>query len=424
MKPITIAAACLLACTWALQARAATPAEPDPLALQSAPVADSAASGSGMKLFAEAALGPQQRRYGLSTQTYSRLSLDYAQTFRLGSGWRATLSNRLDAFDPPAPGTDERVVNSLREAYAAWGSEGGDTSVEFGRINVRTGPAYGYNPTDFFRAGSLRTATSVDPIKLRQNRLGTVMLRGQRQWGPHAVSLALAPKLESTPSSGSFDLDLGSTNHRHRALASLSSRWSERFSTQLLAFGEKDGSSQIGANATALLSDAAVGYAEWARGRERSSASLLGLGTPQRSSGDRLAAGVTLALPAKLSLTVEYSYNGFGLSKAEWQASRALGPAALAGLLRSTLVRQEQFGRDAWTVYATQQGGLMRNLDLTALVRHNMADKSQLVWLEARHRWDGFDGALQALWSRGDALTEYGLPTVKSSLQAVIVWYF
>jgi opacity protein-like surface antigen len=424
LKPITIAAACLLACTWTSQALAAAPAEIDPLALESAPVADSAASGSGMKLFAEAALGSQQRRYGLSTQTYSRLSLDYAQTFRLGSGWRAVLSNRFDAFDPPAPGSDQRVVNSLREAYAAWGSPGGETSVEFGRINVRTGPAYGYNPTDFFRAGSLRTATSVDPIKLRQNRLGTVMLRGQRQWGDHTVSLALAPKLESTPSSSSFDLDLGSTNHRHRALASLGSRWSERFSTQLLAFGEKDGSSQIGANATALLSDAAVGYAEWSRGRARSSASMVGLDAPQRSSRDRLAAGVTLALPAKVSLTVEYSYNGFGLSEAEWQASRALGPAVLGGLLQSTLVRQEQFSRNAWTVYATQQGGLMRKLDLTALVRLNGVDHSQLVWLEARHHWDGFDGALQALWSRGNALTEYGLPTVKSSLQAVSVWYF
>jgi hypothetical protein len=334
------------------------------------------------------------------------------------------LSNRFDAFDPPAPGSDKRVVNSLREAYAGWSSEGGETSFEFGRINLRTGPAYGYSPTDFFRAGSLRTATSVDPIKLRQNRLGTVMLRGQRQWGDHALSLALAPKLESTPSSGSFDLDLGSTNSRHRALASLSSRWSERFSTQLLALGEKDGSSQIGANATALLSDAAVGYAEWSRGRDRSSASLLGLVAPERSRRDRLAAGVTLALPAKLSLTVEYSYNGFGLSESEWQASRALGPAALAGLLQSTLVRQEQFSRNAWTVYATQQGGLMRKLDLTALVRFNGVDDSQLVWLEARHHWDGFDGALQALWSRGHALTEYGLPTVKSSLQAVVVWYF
>ena len=46
-----------------------------------------------------------------------------------------------------------------------------------GRINVRNGAALGYNPTDFFRSGALRSVVSIDPNSLRENRLGTVMLR-------------------------------------------------------------------------------------------------------------------------------------------------------------------------------------------------------------------------------------------------------
>jgi hypothetical protein len=40
-------------------------------------------------------------------------------------------------------------VNSLREAYLSWQPEGGNMVMEFGRINLRYGPGYGYNPTDF-----------------------------------------------------------------------------------------------------------------------------------------------------------------------------------------------------------------------------------------------------------------------------------
>ena len=69
--------------------------------------------------------------------------------------------------------------NNLGCLVLCWQPEGGSSIFDFGRINVRGGPGYGYNPTDFFRDGSLRVITSADPFALRQNRMGSVMLRAQ-----------------------------------------------------------------------------------------------------------------------------------------------------------------------------------------------------------------------------------------------------
>lgn len=404
-----------LALLWACGSAAAQGV--DPLALQSAEPAAAAPAADG-RFFVEAAIGQNQRRHGLDEQTPTRLSVDFAQRWRLGGGWRAALSNRLDVQDPLPPGASERVLNSLREAYAGWGNEGGDTLLEFGRINLRFGPAYGYNPTDFFRAGALRSPTSVDPIALRENRLGTVMLRGQHIIGSQTFGWALAPKLDSRPDGRSFSLDLGSTNGSDRLLLSWGSRFSERLSTQLIAFHERGQGSQIGLNATALLSDSVVLFGEFTSGRDRD------LLTARLRNDQRAAAGLTLALPAKLSLTIEASHNGFGLNEAGVAQARLLGPARFAALLTGSRAQQEQWGRQAWTIYLTQQGGLMRKLDISALLRRNTTDDSQLGWIELRHRWDGFDAALQYQWSRGGSFSEFGFSPVRSQLLALLTVYF
>jgi hypothetical protein len=55
--------------------------------------------------------------------------------------------------------------------------------LEVGRINVRNGVALGFNPTDFFKTGSLVDQASLDPTVVRLNRLGTVMTRFQASGG-------------------------------------------------------------------------------------------------------------------------------------------------------------------------------------------------------------------------------------------------
>ena len=168
----------------------------DALKLEGAPAEAAPAGARDTKIFLEGAVGNSSRRYQLGSQDIGRVSLDFSHTTRLGNGLRFVFSDRIDHLYPDVAGSDS-TINSLREAYISWQGEGGSTVVEFGRINLRYGPAYGYNPTDFFRDGSLRTLTTANPFALRENRMGSVMLRAQRLWTDGSLSVALSPKLSN-----------------------------------------------------------------------------------------------------------------------------------------------------------------------------------------------------------------------------------
>ena len=145
-------------------------AEADALNLESAPAAAPTQRARETRIFVEGAIGNSSQRYLPHSRDMGRASFDLSYTAKLGSGLRAVISDRLDQIHPrDLAGLDE-TVNSLREAYLSWQPEGSGTAVEFGRINLRYGPGYGYNPTDFFRDGSLRTRTTANPFALRENR--------------------------------------------------------------------------------------------------------------------------------------------------------------------------------------------------------------------------------------------------------------
>ena len=396
----------------------------DALALESAPVVEAKSTAQPTRLFIEATVGRIGQRYGLPPLDAHRLSIDFVHQTTLPSGWRAVLSNRLDISQPTDAGTPA-TLNSLREAYASWQNEAGNTLVEFGRINLRNGPAYGYNPTDYFRDGALRAVTTADPLALRENRLGSVMLRAQRLWAGGSVSLALAPKLADAPNSASFSADLGSTNARHRALASWSTRLSDGVSTQLLVLGEQGRGAQLGASATALLSDAAVAHVEASRGR---GSNLLddALGTARAAqTRNRLAAGLTYTLPIRLALTAEFEYNGAAPDNAAWRAAAAAGgPPLLGRYLQAVQVRQESASRRAWLLYANQKDVLWKSLDVTGLLRINADDHSRLAWVELRYHWGQADLALQWQRTLGQPLSEYGVLPYRQALQILGAWYF
>ena len=276
----------------------------DALSLQSAPEA-MPESARTTQLFVEGALGHASQRYQLGGKSLGRASVDITHSSRLAPGLRAVISNRLDVVDPVEPGADA-AVNSLREAYVSWQPATGNTVLELGRINLRYGPAYGYNPTDFFRDGSLRTLTTVNPFALRENRLGTFMLRGQQLWSGGSLSVAYSPKLASAANTDGLSLDWGTTNHRDRMVMALSTQLSQNVNSQLLAYKEQGLSTTVGANLTALLSDGAVGHVELSRGKEPNLLSRA-LGTPsQKATRNRFAGGVTYTTLGKLSFTAEY----------------------------------------------------------------------------------------------------------------------
>ena len=401
----------------------AADAESDALNLESAPAATPPQGARDTRIFFEGALGNIGRRYGLANQDLGRASIDFSHTSRLGLGWRAVISDRLDLIHPRDPAGADQTVNSLREAYLSWQPEGGNSVVELGRINLRYGPGYGYNPTDFFRDGSLRAITTADPFALREDRLGSVMLRGQRLWTGGSLSIAFSPKLASRPSMEAWSLDLGSTNNRDRALVALGTQFSQKISSQLLLYKEEGLSSAIGANLTGLLSDAAVAHMEWSRSNEPSLISrALSLSSPA-STRNRFVSGITYTTLGKLSVTAEYQYNGFGLNQSDWAALGAMPNVQLA-YLREALRLQDLAPRQAYLVYISQKGLGLKDLDLTAYIRINPGDNSKLAWVELRHHWASFDLTFQMQQNIGRSSSEFGILPERRIMQVLGTYYF
>lgn len=399
----------------------AADAEMDALSLESAPeVAPQTTRAT--RLFVEGALGNASQRYAPDSRNLGRASVDFSHSAHLAPGLRAVVSNRLDYFDPAIAGTDS-AVNSLREAYLSWQAEGGNTVLELGRINLRYGPAYGYNPTDFFRDGSLRVLTSADPFALRENRLGTVMLRGQYLWANGSMSLAVSPKMADKPSADGWNLDLGSTNNRDRYLLALSTQFSQRVSSQVLMYQESGRSATFGFNTTALLSDAATAHLEFTRGSEPSLFNRA-LAIPGESTArNRFVGGVTYTTLGKLSVTAEYQYNGFGMNPADW-AALSVAPLTQLAYLSEALRLQELAPRQTYLIYVTQKGLILKDLDLTAYLRLNPDDDSRLAWLELRHHWPSFDLTFQLQQNSGNSKSEFGVIPDKRVIQALGTYYY
>ncbi len=403
-------------------AASAQTTELDALSLESAPVVTPKAA-SDTKFFVEGAVGTATQRYVSGNRDLGRFSLDFSHTARLAPGLRATMSNRLDYFDPKDAGTDA-AINSLREAYVTWQPEAGRTVVEFGRINLRYGPGYGYNPTDFFRDGSVRALTSANPFALRENRLGSVMLRAQRLWVGGSFSIAYSPKLADQPSADGWSLDLGSTNNRDRALIALGTQFSQSVSAQILAYKEVGLSPTLGASLTALVSDAATAHLEWSNGSEPDLLSRVLAQPSATTTRNRFVGGLSYTTASKLSITAEYQYNGFALAQADWATLGAASAPRQVAYLIEAQRRQELVPREAYLLYLTQKSLGLKNLDLTAFLKVNAGDQSQLVWAELRHHWPKFDLAFQIQQHIGNPTSEFGILPDRTVMQVLGTYFF
>lgn len=377
---------------------------------------------SDWRVFLEGALGDAARRDGRGGER-QRLSLDLRYDHAFSPQWRVFLADRLDLSQPPQEGAD-RAINTLKEAYLGWRVQP-ETLLDLGRINARNGVAAGYNPTDYFRAGALRSIVSIDPASLRENRQGSVMLRGQRLWQGGSLTALYSPGLKRRPNADGFSLDPGATNPRSRWLFALSQKIGG-VSPQWLLYREANQPMQVGLNLTGLLNDATVAHVEWSGGRGPSQREQA-LAPPQRAPAtwrNRLAAGLTHTTPDKLALTAEVHYNGGGLDAAEWNALQQ-GPPAAYGLYRQWVGdAQELPTRQALFIRATWQDAIAHGLDLAAMHNRDLVDSSRRTWLEARYHVGDMEYALQWQRSSGTALSAYGALPESRGWQAVLRHYF
>ena len=382
---------------------------------------------SNWRSFLEGAAGQSDPRPG-ATQGVQRLSLDARYDGSLAPDWRLMFSDRLDVNSPPqTPG--DNAVNTLKEAYLSWQAPD-NVVLDMGRVNVRNGLSLGYNPTDYFKAGALRSVVAVDPQSMKEDRQGSVVLRGQQLWSGGALTALYSPKLGDQPDSGAYSLDVGATNSVNRSLLSYSPTGSEAVSVQFLLFNQDQRAPQCGFNAAALLNDATVVNVEWSGGQSTSqlSQALAQYAMPSvddTAYSQRWVTGVTYTTSNKMSFSAEYEYNSQGLSQVAWNQLRAGNPA-LYGLYENWVQYQQELPTQrASFLYFNWQDAFISRLDLSAMQRYDLADNSSMVWLEARyHLLDHAEFAVQWLRNQGGALSDYGVQPVAQSVLVVVRGYF
>ncbi len=341
-------------------------------------------------------------------------------------GWQWRVADRLDAFGPDRPPGQRPAINTLKDLYAG-GPVGGELSLDIGRINTRYGVAYGWNPTDAFRTDAVRVISSPDPASLRENRLGTVMLRGQRLWDSGSLTAIVAPRLAGHPSDAGSSLDLGATNRRTRWLLAATQRLGDDFAPQWLVWhdGESPGSPRLGVNLTHLLGPACVAHLEAAGGRVPSRLAVAqGRAGAEIDWRGEVAAGATCTDAWNQSLTLEFEHDGEALDAAGWRALRAGPPAALQAYAVEAqrgldpLTSNQVFAQLRWTNAGIAQ------LDLSSYGSWSLADHSHTTWLEARYHWARTDVAAQWQVNAGGASTEHGLAPAHRAAQLLVRHWF
>ncbi len=378
--------------------------------------------GSDWRVYVEAA-ARESRRQGSGPALHgARASIDARFDKMFAPGWRAVFADRLDMNRMDGV-SGNRDINTLKEAYLSWQAQP-DRIADLGRINARNGVAMGYNPTDYFRAGALRSVVSLDPGSLRENRLGSAMLRGQSLWNGGSLTALYSPKLADQRSDAVFSPDLGATNQRDRWQVALSEKLSDALSPQWLLSGGAGQSPQLGLNLTALPNDATVVYFEWSGGRAASLAAQALMSQDDTAFRSRLSGGLTYTTSNNISLTAEYEYNGAALDRTGWDALRRGSPAAY-GLYRGAAADlQDPATRHNLFLYAFWQDALVKHLDVTAMMRNDLADHSRLQWLEVRYHWTRVDVALQTQLNTGQAGSNYGALSERRVWQALLRYFF
>jgi hypothetical protein len=349
-----------------------------------------------------------------------RASLDLRADYKLGQHWRAQMSDHLDLL---WPGTfsDSQQINTLKEFFVSWQQT--NLLLDAGRVNVRQGVGYGYNPTDFLRADALRTEDSIDPNSLRATRFGTVMLRSQWFWDSGSFTTLYAPELTGHATMASWDPDIGATNSNNRWMLSLSQRLIGTWSPQWLLFSTGTGQPQIGLNITAAIGNSTIAYLELTTGDGRSQWQQA---LQQAAAGrwhSRLSSGATYTFANKLSITVELEYDGAASSRRQWSAVRQGNLLPYVRYVQYIFEQQELPTFFSGLITAAWQDLIIQHLDLSSFVRRDLIDDSSLAWTELRYHWPRIDVALRWQDSRGSPTSDFGVSPIRQSWQLVLDYY-
>ncbi len=375
--------------------------------------------------------------------------LDAMDQWTLAKNLTFNVSDRLGVTEAKGVGFPSKAVrNDLREAYVTW-EPAERFYLEAGRINLRNGIALGFNPTDFFKSRSAVSQASLDPSAQRENRLGTLMLRGQRIWDGGSLTIAYAPKLyKPTPlaSASGFGPNFDHTNAADRILVAVNLDVGD-FSPQALIYHE-GGRTQFGFNASHPIGQSVIAYAEWAGGVQSNAITdaiaygkatgtlpsfvpVLPPTSAARAFRNDLAVGASWTSVAKITINLEYHYHQAGLSKQDWRNWFAIGGLGTTQALEVWYVRayagdrQQPITQHQIFLRADATDAFIDNLELGGFSETDLYDGSSLAQLYASYNVsDNWNVGAYVSANLGGAHSEWGSFSREDSAIFQVVRYF
>lgn len=349
---------------------------------------------------------------GSSPEFINRLFGDGHGGWQWGQSLRALYSVRLDY----TTGDPSRTAFSydLRELFLSWSLDSQRRwFIDFGRVNVRNGVAYAFNPTDFFRTQSVVDETSEDPSVRRENRLGTLMLRGQYFFSGGTLTAIYAPRLYEEPLPLTTvpswsDPQLRRTNSDNRIEVSGSVDLGHDLSPQAVLYRSGD-STAYGVNLARGFGTQTTAYVEWSATRRTSLVTqAMEYGVRTGTFGDAvppipadftehlehdLAAGISYTTRSNVNFIVEYDLHQAGLSKTDWRNWFAVGTAGnpfldaeLWYLRDYAAVQQEPISRQSLFLRVAKDNWLIPNLSASALALVDVTGSSGLGQADVSYR--------------------------------------
>lgn len=336
----------------------------------------------------------------------------------------------------------------IKEAYLSW-QQSPTLFFDVGRVNIKSGVATGFNPTDYFKVGSLLDRNTEDISQLRDARLGSLVMRGQKLWDGGSLTLVASPKISNktnhwTTGKEIVGFNFHKSNDRSRIMLKLNQLITENFTPEIIYYNES-GKHNLGINISQSVNDQWIAYSEWNIGKrrnlidealrdQRKSHQLLPSIIDQfaNDSGEeylqQLAIGASFTSGLNITTKLEYQYNQAGLSHAEaskWfdamQNPDAIGQLmSIRGLAQN---RNEPLGQHSLFLRSNGSDIMVDKLDFTGLLITDLNDHSHLIQIEAEYELNSKSSiSLKLAKFRGDKESIYGSLDngVSSTLQYVL----
>lgn len=337
------------------------------------------------------------------------------------------LSDRLEWLANP-PAGQAQTLNILREFHLSdtlpWSPQGGLCGVDAGRVNWKLGNSLWYSPLDYFKRNASVSTAAMTPASIRENRLGTVMLRGQCDSGPNVVQAAFVPRLrkDRTPDTSGYSLGLDRTNPDDAFIVRGSRTLAEGSTAEASVLYRDGEGSTVGVGLSQLFGDAVVMGLDLANAPALSGAD----GRPFGRRATRAALSLAWTIPAGPTLTLEMFHQQDAYGAAAWNTVRGSGGTAPPPAFISYVVARSGLQElPTRTSYFAMLNWLRAfdnpNYELLSAVSWNPYDGSH--YMEASATWHiGASSSLQFLLERnqGAAHTQYGITPIKTA--ATLAW--